>query len=80
MWGRHERFGIADTRRSQTEKWSQDRDCGAGQQKHLRGSVTDVRALADELGAVLVRAVRLDAADESVSAGTDHGSVSHQLV
>ncbi|UUU30896.1 site-specific integrase [Streptomyces sp. CA-210063] len=40
------------------------------------GSATEVRALADELGAALVRAVRLGAADESVSAGTSHGSVS----
>lgn len=40
------------------------------------GRATDVRALADELGAALVRAARRNAADESASAGTGHGSVS----
>lgn len=40
------------------------------------GGATDVRALADELGAALIRAVRRGAADESASAGTGHGLVS----
>lgn len=39
------------------------------------GGVTDVRALAEELGATLIRAVRRDADGELASVGTGHGPV-----